>query len=223
MILLCIEISAEPGVIGLYENERVIAERQIAVRDRFADEMQSLFDDAKISAQQVSAIAIGNGPGSFTGLRVGLSWAKGFALALGIPVWPLNSLQISAACHPERSEGPRLAVISPARRDHMHIQSFNTETLAPLTEHSVIHISEIESYLISDHILLGPGIAKLPDELLASLSTRYKVESVLHTPRADSIAHLALRGWQHREPPDLDSLTPFYGLDFTPSEPKKES
>ena len=96
-LLLCIETSADPSVAGIVRDERIVAEREIPNRDDFARTVESMLRDCNIAPREFAAIAIGCGPGSFTGLRVGYAFAKGFAFGVQIPVWPVSSLQLVAA------------------------------------------------------------------------------------------------------------------------------
>ncbi len=61
--------------------------------------VERLFAEAGLKPDQLSRIAVTNGPGTFTGLRIGLSFAKGMALALNIPLIGINSLTATAAPH----------------------------------------------------------------------------------------------------------------------------
>ena len=75
-----------------------------------------------ISADSLEAVAVGIGPGSFTGLRIGLAFAKGFALSHGLPIVGVPTLDIVAYGQPKR-EGILIAVLS-AGRDRIAAQAY---------------------------------------------------------------------------------------------------
>ncbi len=216
MTLFCIDTSAEPGVIGVVRANSLIAEREIAVRDRFAEEVSTLFSEHRLSVREIEAIAIGIGPGSFTGLRVGLSFAKGVALALTVPILPVNSLKIIAANAVKLDKHSAVAVISPARRDHVHFQSFNLPALNSQSGAKVVHFDHLKDLLPPAALLLGPGVAKLPGTVRHGLSLYLPQDVSLHLPRAICIAELATQEWKGKSPPEIDRLSPEYGLEFTP-------
>ncbi len=73
-----------------------------------------------LKGQQVSLVCVSVGPGAFTSLRVGVAAALGFAVALGVPVLPINSLQARALLAPK---GPTLAILD-GRKAKAYAQSF---------------------------------------------------------------------------------------------------
>jgi tRNA threonylcarbamoyladenosine biosynthesis protein TsaB len=99
-----------------YEGEKAHAERMFAEIDAAL---------AGADRKSLDAIACDVGPGSFTGIRVGLAAAKGIALALGIPLVPITSLEaLSAAARLSGAEGPIVAVLD-ARRGEIFVQRFD--------------------------------------------------------------------------------------------------
>jgi tRNA threonylcarbamoyladenosine biosynthesis protein TsaB len=211
-VILCLESSADPSVIGLVEGEDLLVERVFSERDRFADEVEKILREAKVSPRRLSQIAVGIGPGSFTGLRVSLAFAKGMARALAIPIWPVSSLKIIAAnlaaC------GQPVAVISPARRGQVHYALFDCLLLEMIEGPVVIGHAALLECLPPDAVLLGPGVAKLEENVRASLPERIPADANVHRPHARHLARLARETWQNVPPPDIGALVPEYGLDF---------
>ncbi len=211
-MILCLESSADPTVIGLITNGTLVMENVFSDRDRFADEVAAMFKDVNITPDRLKAIAIGIGPGSFTGLRVSLAFAKGMARALNVPIWPVSSLEAVAVNLLGKWEN--VTVISPARRGHAHCARFTGEALVPDGEPHIVAYEDLPSKMTADGILLGPGVAKLDDRLRKQLSAYLPADEDLHRPHALKLGLMAREEWLERTPPDVGSLVPTYGLDF---------
>jgi tRNA threonylcarbamoyladenosine biosynthesis protein TsaB len=95
-LLLALEMACEPGGIALLEGERVLAEQVFAPVEQagavVVPRIQALLQEAGATLSGVEAIALTIGPGSFTGLRVGLSTALGLSFERAIPVVPVPTL-----------------------------------------------------------------------------------------------------------------------------------
>ena len=104
MRVLAVETSTLSGGAALLDGERVVGEYTLDVRvthsERLMAAIDQLLSDAGWTARELEGIAVTVGPGSFTGLRVGLSTVKGLALALAIPVAAVPTLDAMAAMLP---------------------------------------------------------------------------------------------------------------------------
>tara|TARA_B100001027_G_scaffold209712_1_gene176115 strand:+ start:905 stop:1537 length:633 start_codon:yes stop_codon:yes gene_type:complete len=99
MNLLAIESSSRKLSIGLKKETKITELHSDKINDT-ANSLpilsKKIIKDASLSFQDLDAICISSGPGSFTGLRVGMSYAKGIALALDIPVIPISTFDVLA-------------------------------------------------------------------------------------------------------------------------------
>jgi len=97
---LSIDTSTNYAGIALSDQSKIIAERTWHSKRNHTIELipaiQHMLDQMKIELDKIQAIFVAKGPGSFNGLRVGLSTAKGFALALSIPIVAISTLEIEA-------------------------------------------------------------------------------------------------------------------------------
>ena len=211
-MILCLESSADPTVIGLVTNGKLVMESVFSDRDCFADEVETMLRDMSISPDRLTAIAVGIGPGSFTGLRVCLAFAKGFARGVTIPIWPVSSLAVIAANLQGRWDN--VAVISPARRGKAHFALFSGDTMEQDTETRMVAYDELPAHMTADMALVGPGIAKLDEPLRKQLSAFIPADDSLNRPHALTVARLAREEWLERTPPDIGTIVPVYGLDF---------
>ena len=100
VIVLGIESASPQGGVALVGEEGVIAEYVLNVKATYAERLMPAIDrvlhDARMSIPEVEGLAVSIGPGSFTGLRIGLSTVKGLALATGKPVVGVPTLQAMA-------------------------------------------------------------------------------------------------------------------------------
>src|SRR5436309_14608092 len=104
MRVLAVETSTLSGGAALLDDERVVGEYTLDVRithsERLMAAIDRLLSDARWTPRDLEGLAVTVGPGSFTGLRVGLSTVKGLALALAIPVAAVPTLDAMAAMLP---------------------------------------------------------------------------------------------------------------------------
>lgn len=120
-MILAIETATEVCAAALVENGRTISERAVTERNIHSERLLQLIDDmlkeAGVPPSGLSAVAVSIGPGSFTGLRIGLSTAKGLALALGIPIVPVPTLDAVAEEFRQYGEGNFCAMIDAKREE----------------------------------------------------------------------------------------------------------
>ena len=100
MLLLSLDTASTTLSLSLFEGEELVAAfDEVMLRgqaERLIPEIQTLFQKAGKDIKDLSAVAVGVGPGSFTGVRIALSAARGLALALGVPVFGVSSLEAYA-------------------------------------------------------------------------------------------------------------------------------
>jgi tRNA threonylcarbamoyladenosine biosynthesis protein TsaB len=212
MTVLCLESSAEPTVIGLMRDNVLLAECLFKNRDEFADAVAAMLRDVKTAPRALQGIAIGIGPGSFTGLRVSLAFAKGIARGLSIPIWPVYSLRVIAANVQHDVE--RIGVITHARRGQVHFAVCHGASLEFLDGPRVIPHEELLAVKDEMSVLIGPGVRHLGDDLRGQLADWIPSEEEIHRPFAMRLAELAHREWKDKVPPVASDLEPEYGLEF---------
>ncbi len=132
-----------------------------------------LLDEASLVPADLKALAVTVGPGTFTGLRVGLATARGFALALGLPlvgVTTLETIAFPVIAQPDEV----IAASFDARRDELYLQAFDREH-KPLTEPLLVNVDDAVAHLSGIRfVLVGTGSHILSEKLKArGLSHRF--------------------------------------------------
>ncbi len=126
MILLGIDTSTSMGGAALLENGQILAEYNLKIynghSERILPTILRILTDSNLSLDCVSAFTVVSGPGSFTGLRVGLATIKGFAYALNKPIITVTSLQALAWQY--RNYPYLICPIIDARRNEVFTQLF---------------------------------------------------------------------------------------------------
>lgn len=121
MVMLALDTSTSRTDVALVDDTDVLAHRQadgaMSHGEVLAGLVAQCLADAGITASGLSAIAVGTGPGPFTGLRVGLAFARTMALARGIAVYGICSLDVIAAAV---AGGPEFVVATDARRKEIY-------------------------------------------------------------------------------------------------------
>jgi tRNA threonylcarbamoyladenosine biosynthesis protein TsaB len=147
MLILAIDTALDACAAGILDTaqNRLIAQESLAMKRGHAEALMPLIarvmKESGIAFASLDRIAATTGPGSFTGLRVGLSAARGIALAAGKPVVGVTTLTAYAApVVSENGEQPIISAID-ARHDHVYLQvvsgnggSLVTPRVAPVTE-----------------------------------------------------------------------------------------
>lgn len=166
--------------------------------------LDALLGLLELEPRDLEGIAVGLGPGSFTGLRVGLSAAKGLALALGIPIVGIPSYDALAA--QVAVEGV-LAILGDAKRGLVYLGLYRDGVpLAPLR---VLEPQKVVEALEGEEgVLLGDAVG-LYGELLSRLGG-FRVLEGDFFPRASTVALMGERRLLQGKVDDLATLTPLY-------------
>jgi tRNA threonylcarbamoyladenosine biosynthesis protein TsaB len=159
---LGLETATWTASVGIVDDQCALAERSVRVSDSHARVLLGLIDDvlgdAGLGIADLDLLAVSIGPGSFTGLRIGLSVAKGIALAAGTAVTGVPTLEALA-----RAAGPRQGVVCPvldARKGEVYGATFRWEqdSLVALTPPVVVAPRRFAERLEPPCLLLGDGV-----------------------------------------------------------------
>jgi tRNA threonylcarbamoyladenosine biosynthesis protein TsaB len=215
MIILAADTSTKTGSVALVEDEAPIAEYTLNVSETHSARLMPTIDrvltDCGMEIADVDALAIAIGPGSFTGLRIGLATFKGLALAAEkklVAVPTLDALAESLAFSRHI-----VCPILDARMDEVYaaFYRFNDGLCEKLSEDMVVPVEELFREVDEAVVILGDGIPLYRDRIVATLGERAVfAPQRLWMPRAVNVAALAKSRLDKGESDDIDTLEPIY-------------
>lgn len=161
MLLLGIDCSHSSGSICLQNNSSILFHKEWTQQKSHAEfitqALADSFKEANINPKELNAIAVNEGPGSFTGLRIAINTARTLSYSFGIPIYPLNSLEITA--HAVNKNTKPLLVALNAHSEMCYLATFNWNNIwNPSSVTRVLSAKEIsEQYSLQDYVCAGDG------------------------------------------------------------------
>lgn len=198
MNLLAIETATEACSVALIHGQDIIARSEIAPRrhtELVLPMADALLAEAGIGRQALDAIAVGRGPGAFTGVRLGVSLAQGMALALDLPVITISSLAALALEAPEDGDATILAVID-ARMGEIYAACYRRDDNGGLITLDDERVCKPESLLLPDAPtwqVVGTGWAAYSTILSERFTGVLRSADGGCYPQAAHVAELAMR------------------------------
>lgn len=216
MHLLAIDTSTAQVAVAIGEGHSVKGEIRLVGGRRHAEQLApaiaSLVESTGIGLDHLAAIAVGIGPGMFTGLRVGVTTAKTLAQALRIPVVPVASLDLVA--YPVRHTSRVVVATIDARRREVFHASYRSVPggIQRITEYAVAAPAELVADLEAhgqEVLLVGDGIATAP-ELFASLEHAELAGPEFQSPSVAALVALAAARVEREEFSPPWDVVPLY-------------
>lgn len=231
-LILCIETSTTICSAALVEDGKLIAARQDSEGNSHANRLtlliQELFDDTLVNQEiyDIDAVAVSSGPGSYTGLRIGVSTAKGICFALDKPLIALSSLAILAwpivKKHSASSSDPNnwYCPMIDARRMEVYSAMFDRNMIQQReTSADIIDSNSFLDILQKRKVyFFGNGAQKCKGTL--KHSNAFFIED--EVPLARNMAYLAYDAWRNQKFEDVAYFEPFYLKDFIATIPKRK-
>lgn len=214
MYILNIETSTKNCSVSLAKDGKIIALKEIAEQNFTHSEKLHLFIDelikkAGISYKDLSAVALSKGPGSYTGLRIGTSTAKGLCFALDIPLIALDSLEILAK-QVNINNGLVIPMID-ARRMEVYTAIFD-QNHKKISETKALVIDENSFSDISEKVyFIGDGAGKCMTILQKD---NFVFLSEILYPSASEMSELSYQKFQQKAFEDIAYFEPFYLKEF---------
>lgn len=227
-VILCIETSTDVCSTALTAEGTVLCHREDFTGRNHAAMLSGFVKDCLDRARELEmsldAVAVSMGPGSYTGLRIGLSEAKGLAFGLDVPLIGIDTLQLLAVSvmfsGTEIPDGALYAPMIDARRMEVFTAVYDA-ALQPLMEPQPLILDENSYSEWTDTakvLFFGNGSDKARD-LITSPNAIFVPDI---KPLAVDMLALAERAWMRRDFIDLAYSTPWYRKDFQPTRPRSE-
>lgn len=214
-IILNIETATTNCSVSLAKNGDTIAIREHNTPNYSHAEQLHLFieeciEAANVSLSDVDAVAVSKGPGSYTGLRIGVSAAKGLCFALEIPLISIATLKSMAS--QVTGDYDLIIPVLDARRMEVYSAVFDRDlNQIKATEAEIIEIKSFRKYFQNKKtIVLGSGAQKIK-ETLNNTSIAYETDCV---PSAKEMALLSYRKYLKNDFEDVAYFEPYYLKDF---------
>ena len=215
-IILAIENSSQCGSVALVSEGLCLAEysltSSITHSRRLLPSIQQIMAETDIAWERIAAIAVSAGPGSFTGLRIGLTTAKGLAMATGKPLISVSATS-TLACQLPWTERLICPVID-ARKHEVYAAFYrcNTDGVSRrIGEIMAISAHDLAGRIEEDVIFLGDGSRIYHDTFKGQLGQRASFASPeLFFVRAAALGHCALKKWRNQEFIDPATAIPDY-------------
>lgn len=222
-MILALETSTKNCSVGLIASGRLVQlieqdSDQYIHSEKLHLFIEEVLGKAKIKAQDLEAIAIGAGPGSYTGLRIGVATAKSLAYALKVPLISAKGSELLLAGLQEMLDLPENALVHPmidARRMEVYTATYDVQK-AEWTDLKA-HILEEGQYAENrPHYFIGDGAPKAKDLFRGE---NHHFPDLIY-PSAQHFSKLAQKGLDTNSFEDVAYFEPFYLKDFVALRPK---
>ncbi|MCJ7615839.1 MAG: tRNA (adenosine(37)-N6)-threonylcarbamoyltransferase complex dimerization subunit type 1 TsaB [Desulfobacterales bacterium] len=215
MKILAVDTATKSCSVAIVEKESIIAEITLSIKQTHSKHLMEMIDTvlnmSGLTVSELDGFAVTRGPGSFTGLRIGISSIKGFAMASGKPIVGVSSLDSLAmqCCFSSYLVSPLLD----ARKGEVYFSRYRFENGHLKKEVREQAITPVEAVCDINEPCLFVGDAvknyqnKIKDEIgdLAHFAPPYQ-----NTIRASTVGHLSLAKFEINDTDDNSLFTPYY-------------
>lgn len=223
-LLLSLETSTKVCSVALHLNGNLLSQASIHLDKSHSHAITLVIEDllkyTGYTTVDLSAVAVGKGPGSYTGLRIGVATAKGLCFAHDIPLISVSSLDgMAYVVNQYNTEGHLLCPMTDARRMEVYCALYDSR-LEPIfsTKAEIINEDSFSEHLTTSTLLFfGDGAAKCK-EVLQHPNSRWIDQQFPDATGIGALAHEKLM-WGEME--DLASFEPHYLKEFMVKKQKK--
>ncbi|MES2798996.1 MAG: tRNA (adenosine(37)-N6)-threonylcarbamoyltransferase complex dimerization subunit type 1 TsaB [Bacteroidota bacterium] len=219
--ILHLESSTKSCSVALSKDGELVACKEVLSADFSHSENLTVFvedviKEAGISLKQLAAISVASGPGSYTGLRIGVSTAKGFCYALDIPLISIDSLSSIAYLAKEKHENETILAMFDARRREVYSAIFS-KGLQVVKEISADILDDNTYKEFEPFVAVGDGVPKMLEEWNGR-NFQFD-ESIFASARGQ--IQLVYEKFKQQQFENVAYFEPFYLKDFMITQSKK--
>jgi tRNA threonylcarbamoyladenosine biosynthesis protein TsaB len=215
--ILCIETSSDLCSVAIAENNTIVASKTVKDKNSHSSGLalyiNEILEESQLKISQLDAVAVSKGPGSFTGLRIGVSLAKGIAFSLDLPLIAVNTMkslteQVIQVIDNKLLYCPVIDAKNGELYCAMYDKDFNTiyDVKVVLPEEVIMNGPATKNRVI----FFGDGIEKIKDRIRQTGGII--VENI--KPEAKFMIRIASEKFNQKDFEDLQYFEPFYLKDF---------
>lgn len=217
MIILSVDSSSSTATCALVKEDKILGEINLNDKKEHSvilmDLIDSLLTRCNLTLDDVDGFAISEGPGSFTGLRIGMATIKGLAFGSNKPCLAISTLD-TLAYNVINFNGIICPIMDALRGNvYTNLYKNNNGKLEAISEANCLSIEELVSVLKEKNepvIFLGDGVVKHKDYLLENLNNLSFAPLNSNYPKASSLGELALQLFNSNVTQDLNKIAPVY-------------
>ncbi len=220
--ILCVETTTTNCSVAIARDGEILAlEEDMGVNyshsERLHKYIVKVLEKASIERNEIEAIAVSKGPGSYTGLRIGVSSVKGLCYALDIPLISVDTLK--ALANQAYNEAEYIIPLLDARRMEVYSAVFsNTSERLRETQAEILTTDSFSSYLNKGRTaFIGNGVEKFA-EIIENPNAVFLPKAL---PSAREVGELAEEKFTKKDFEDVAYFEPYYLKDFLINKPKK--
>lgn len=220
--ILNIETATKNCSVSIAKNGETILCKEIAEEGYSHAEklhvfIEEVIADAGISVQDLAAVAVSQGPGSYTGLRIGVSAAKGLCFALNIPLIAVDTLQ-TLASQAQVSDGKIIPMLD-ARRMEVYSEVFNANLEVERSIQAEIITEESFAEFTETIYFVGDCADKCKSVLMKE---NFVFLEEIKYPSAAAMSKISYDKYQISDTVDVAYFEPYYLKDFMMAPPSKK-
>ena len=214
MIFLAIDSSSRFFSAAISEDKKLISERNIELERRLSEGLLSVIKDllkkSGTSLDKIHGFCVGLGPGSFTGLRIGVSTMKGLAFSLKKPLLGVSSLD--ALAYNAKGFRGLICPIIDAKRENLYscLYEYNKDRLVKKSSYLLIDLKSLIKKINKPAVFLGDGINLYKKQISQEIKEALFLPSDFWYPKASIIARLGLEKLARAKNFDSARIRPLY-------------
>jgi len=221
-LILGIETATRNCSVALFKDGIVIAEKEHISDDYIHAEQLTLFiqqviESANVTLKNVEAVALSKGPGSYTGLRIGTSSAKGLCYALDIPLIAISTLKAMAFAMAKNEKSAIYCPMIDARRMEVFSALYDVDNKQVRgVQADVVDENTYIEFLADETIFFGDGSLKC-QEIINHKNAKF-IEGI--NPSAKNLGILANTKFENKDFENVAYFEPYYLKDFVAGKKK---
>ncbi len=215
MRVLGMDTSAYTNAIGIIEDDRVLADFSFEActdtLEKIVTHIDIVLRESGLKLEDIDGFGVGLGPGSWTGIRVGVTVGKTLAFATEKPVCGISTLE-ALAFQVGKTDRLICPIISAGMKDTVYAAFYRNRNSVPVRagDYYVGEVASLAKLIREDTVIAGSGVVEYLKVIGREVDSNVSIEAVEHTPKGASVAVLALERFKRGESDDVLSLAPLY-------------